>query len=229
MAGATPAFYVLEMTPNPQGVTPEDLHRIIYDLYLIAYYLCNNIDDDAGVVAADYASKLSTPLEACGTPSVLPLGAATTTYFYTPSMKMDPNGMISADIYTAIFDIAMAFIMICEYLDADTGGNPGADYMSDIGTPLAATLGSKLAAPPEGLISGSLFYGMEGYMENAAFTMGDLYKCFYNLYLAAVTMCGMIDDDVALGTDYLATVGTPLKAAIGDFIRAPKGNTETGT
>lgn len=229
MAGATPDFYHLAMTPSRQGIMQEDLHRIIYDLFTGVYYLCNNIDDDAGTVGSDYASKLSAPLEECGNPSEVPLGSATGTYFYTPSHKMDPNGMSDTDIYTAIFDLAIAFIMICEYLDADTGGNPGADYASDIGTHLTNTLGSKLAAPPEGLISGSLFYGMEGYMENGAFTMGDLYKCLYDLYIALATMCDMIDTDVALGTDYLATVGTPLNTAIGAFIRTPKGLTETGT
>ena len=231
MAGATPAFYVLSMTPVRQGILPEDLHRIIYDLFLGVYYLCNNIDDDAGTVAADYASKLSDPLEACGTPSQYPLGAATGTYFYTPSQKMDPNGMLGVDIYTAIFDLALAFILICEYLDADTGGNPGTDYTTDISTHLTATLGSKLAAPPEGLVSGSLFYGMEGCMENGAYTMGDLYKCLYNLYAAMVQICTMLVDDngAGMGTDYLATVGTPLNTAMGTFVRTPKGDTETGS
>lgn len=229
MAGATPAFYHLAMTPTRQGLLQEDLHRIIYDLFLGIYYLCNNIDDDAGTVDSDYASKLSDPLEACGTPSEVPLGSTTGTYFYTPSQKMDPNGMLMVDIYAAIYNISVALVMICAHLDADNGGNPDADYGSTIGDHLTATIGAQMAAPPEGLISGSVFYGMEGYMENGAFTMGDLYKCLYDLYIACVTICDMIDADGAIGTDYLATVGTPLNTAIGAFIRAPQGETETGS
>ena len=230
-AVAAPALYNLSMAANLQAALPEDVHRIIYNFFLSIYKICALIDEDAGTLGSDYASKISASIEANSPFPGYPLGEATGTIFYTPSKKMDPNGMDTADMFTAVFDLAVSIIQLCEHLDTDAGGDPTSNYGSTNGDYLTATLGSKMAAPPEGLISGSLFYGMEGYMENGAYTMGDLYKCLYNLYIALVAICDMLDADsgVALGTDYLATVGTPLNTAMGAFIRTPQGPTTTGT
>ncbi len=231
MAGTAPDFYDVSMTPSRQALLPEDVHRVMYDLYEALYYLCYNIDDDAGTVDSDYASKISTPLTSVSAFPGYPLGTAVGTYFYTPSKKLNPNGIDTVDIYAAAYDIVLAITRICAQLDGDFGGTPGADYATNISAHLTTTLGSKLAAPAEGKIIGSLFYKMEGYMENGAYTMGDLYKCLYNFYAACVQICTMLDADsgVALGTDYLATVGTHLDTAVGAYIRTPKGPTTAGS
>jgi hypothetical protein len=231
-AVAAPALYNLSMTPNKQALLPEDAHRVLYDLYLGIYTLCALLDEDAGTLSNDYATKIGDSLgSGCSFPGY-PLGTATGTYFYTPSKRMDPNGMDTVDIYTAVFDLAISLIILCDHLVVDTGGNPSSDYGSTNGDYLTSTLGAKMAAPKQGnLYSTSPYYVLEGYIANGAYTMGDLYKSLYNLYIALVAICDMLDADsgVALGTDYLATVGTPLKAAMGGFIRAPKGPTTTGT
>jgi hypothetical protein len=229
-AVAAPALYNLSMTPNKQALLPEDAHRLLYDLYVGIYTICALMDEDAGTIGTDYGSKVGDSLgTGCSFPGY-PLGTATGTYFYTPSKKMDPNGMDTVDVYAAAFDLAVSLINLCDKLDAD-GGTPATDYGSTNGDYLTSTIGSKMAAPAQGnLYSTSPYYVLEGYIENGAYTMGDLYKSLYNLYIALVAICDMLDADVGtLGTDYLATVGTPLKAAMGDYIRAPHGPTTTGT
>jgi len=231
MAGTAPSFY--NMSPiSRNGISGGDAHKAIYNLFLALYYLCSNIDDDAGTIDSDYMSKLGTPLTDAGIGTELPLGAADSVAgsFYTPSDTINWNGMSQSDIYTAFYDLGIAFYSLCDQLDGDNGVALGTDYMTYIGTPLEDTLGSKLSAPAEGLITGTYFYGLEGYVENGCFAQGDLHKCLYDFYQAIVRICTLLDAGAGtMPATLLTNVGTPLNTAVGAFIRAPVGATTTGS
>jgi hypothetical protein len=237
MAGTAPTFYKIANTPNQNGVGGGDAWKAIYNLFLAIYYFCYNVDDDAGTVDSDYASKISTPLllaiAGAGGTAALPLGAADSTVgnYYTPSNVMSPEGMSQADVLTTLYDIWIALYVICAKADLNAGGALDTNFRALISTPLTATLGSKLAVPAEGLISGTYFYGMESYMDKGCFTQGDFYKCLYNLYIAIVRICTIFDAGAGtLPATLLAGVGTPLNTAMGQFIIAPNGgDTEVGT
>jgi hypothetical protein len=227
MADITPTFYSLKNIPVRNGLRAGDINVIIYDLYLAIYAFCNNSDFDAGTIGGDFESLITTPLYAAGTGSQMPLGAADSTVgnYYTPSNPMKPDGMLLADIYTAIYDISVALLAICVKLDADAGSSLDTNFRALISTPLTTTLGSMLIAPAEGLISGTYFYGMESFMQDGCFTQGDLHKCLYNLYQAIVQICTVFDAGAGtLPQTLMAGVGTPLNTAIGQFIITPAGS-----
>jgi len=56
--------------------------------------------------------------------------------------------------------------------------------------------------------------------------MGDLMKAVYNLTEAVYALCNNLDTDAGThGTDYLATIGTPLNKALLNLLPKPSGNT----
>jgi hypothetical protein len=234
MADLTPTFYNIANTPNPNGMSGGDIWKMIYNMFVAIYGFCNNVDFDNGTIGSDFASKISTPMVAAGLGAggtlVYPLGAADSTVgnYYTPSGIISPEGMSQADVYTALYDIGIALKVLCIKLDANTGAGLDTTYRSLISTVLTAGLGSKLAAPAEGLITSTYFYGMESRMDKGCFTQGDLYKCLYDLYIAIVRICTLFDaGSGTMPATLLAGVGTPLNTAIGQFILAPNGGPTT--
>ena len=62
MADIEPTYYDVGDLKGT-GMEMEDQHKALYDLWKAVVAICNNIDEDGGVIGTDYMSKIGTDLD----------------------------------------------------------------------------------------------------------------------------------------------------------------------